>query len=816
MLTSRHIHPIIFWVLGFLFCIAVAVYIRVYPWRVGLSSDVHEKASLLAVYQIKQSFANDLHRQHPAAPPAQVDYMATQQLNELMHRNPQKVMAFIDQTSQQLARETKASSPTYLLESDPFYYYNLSSRIAATGTLSPDIKHSKYLNHLMNSPQGAWQPYTIHPFIGYGVYQILHPFFPHLNLMAATAIVPLIISVLTIMLFALIAYLLRFSLLASLAGAFILSLAPIYLKRSALGWYDTDPYNVFFTLLLGGFMMLGLRALNVRRALYYGIAYGVGLCLYALIWQGWVMMFIVGIGCCVAVLGYGWLTRQSIQWQQACLTFIGSSVITAVISISACFGIGDFFALFSEGIGELGKFTVKGLDIWPNLFIGVGELKRTTLSDFIKALGGPWVFILLLISTVTLLKTRIWRFKPFLTIDTIIIGALLIASCVLSFGAERFILFTLIPIALLITIFIDSLLGPRWVKPALCTVIILLNTFFANSVIASTVSPIFNSTWEKSLVDLKLNTPPSTIVNTWWPPGHFIKAISERGVLFDGATLSEGAMGFWFARALLTSDETKAQGIFRMINTSRNEAVDYLIHQGLPASAAVQLIEQLAPLTTDAIQQKLSPHLKAEQAQQLMTLLRGQTPSSVLLLYNELMDTNLILSFTGNWDISKVETINKNPQLLANVPKRGSKEFIDFVWSIAGGQTKTSPPFELINETASTYEFTNNLTIQKVTLTATIDSPTYGRGQPRSVIYADTTSVKEQNNPGANLNYSIVLYKENDQVKARLMDTSLANSLFVKLYLFDGVGLHYFKPINTFSDLSRRTVIKTFQIKWND
>ena len=72
--------------------------------------------------------------------------------------------------------------------------------------------------------------------------------------------------------------------------------------------------------------------------------------------------------------------------------------------------------------------------------------------------------------------------------------------------------------------------------------------------------------------------------------------------------------------------------------------------------------------------------------------------------------------------------------------------------------------------------------------------------------------IMEQVNPEGNLNYSVVLYQEDGQYTARLMDHAMANSLIMKLYFFDGQGLQYFKPLILSHDLTGRTRIKVFQV----
>ena len=52
------------------------------------------------------------------------------------------------------------------------------------------------------------------------------------------------------------------------------------------------------------------------------------------------------------------------------------------------------------------------------------------------------------------------------------------------------------------------------------------------------LNPIYNDTWNKVFEKIKNETPENSVINTWWSPGHFIKAMSNRRVTFDGATIN--------------------------------------------------------------------------------------------------------------------------------------------------------------------------------------------------------------------------------------------------------------------------------------
>ena len=108
------------------------------------------------------------------------------------------------------------------------------------------------------------------------------------------------------------------------------------------------------------------------------------------------------------------------------------------------------------------------------------------------------------------------------------------------------------------------------------------------------------------------------------------------------------------------------------------------------------------------------------------------------------------------------------------------------------GPPKYSEALALIAQNNKQLIFRENLTIDLNTMEAQIQSPKYGTGQPLSVFYLKDGAITEHKNSEGILNYSVVLYQEDGQYVARLMDRALANSLIMKLYYFDGQGLQLF------------------------
>ncbi len=809
--------PKLLWATVFLIAASIAVYVRLYPLRANIWSPSREQASLLAVYNIRQQLLQDILRQSPGISRDMAERLTQERFNETLHSKANDVRATIEKINNQLTKTSATPQPIYLLESDPFYFYNLTQNIINTGRMAETINASKYFNPLMCAPFGDWQPRSLHPYIGAMVYQLSSFFSPGISLLHAVALTPLIISVLTLIPFLWLCRLLSCGWGASLTAAIIFTLAPIYLKRSAFGWYDTDPYNLFFPLLLLGLITWGLRAHT--RSLITGVLSGLSICLYALIWQGWAFIFFVTLASITTVAVYAQFISKDHLLRNNCLIILSTTLCTALFSIGLAFGFNEFFILIAEALGELHKFTTQGLDLWPNLFIGVGELKRNTAKDFLGDIGG---LIILCLGLGGFIHAAIQSLKnphQEQVKNRLLLASFLGATLLVTIGAQRFSLFTLVPLSVFAALSLQALstrLPPIIYRVALA-ILISLSTTKGAADIAVVITPIYNSTWDAALTAIKTKTPVDSIINTWWPPGHFIKGIANRRVPFDGASLDEGAVGYWISNILLSTDEAHAQGLLRMLNLSGNRAADYLTTVcGLKLSQASALIHAIAPRQVPQARLLLKPFLSPEQINHLLMLTHAGHPHSYLLIYNELVDDNLILKFTGGWSFSKIESLNNTPSPLKQAPKRNSPGYIDFLWDIAGGPSKYSEALPSLGQQGNYLLFDQRLSIDLLTKDAVIESNKFGNGKPLSVVYLENGQIKEHMVNGGKLNYSVVLYQVDGHYTARLMDRSLANSLIIKLFFFDGEGLEFFKPFNQSQDLTGRTKIKTFQVIWND
>lgn len=822
---------ILIWVLAS----GLGIYLRLYTLRNNVSHENAEKATLTVINSIKNSAYKQVEKSNPALSPSEKQLLAKKQFDAILHTQGPKVRETIDRVARQIQdNDPSGKTPFYLPEADSYYYYNLTENIVTTGTISPQIKASKYFNPLMNAPHGYWEPLNLHPYVGFAVYKIANFLSPGISLMQAVSFTPLVMTVLILFVFLTACAILECSAWVSLLSAFYLVCIPVFLRRSMFGWYKNDPANIFFLFIIPVALFYGLKNINDhKKALVAGVLTSFLLALYSLFWQGWVFLASLIGACGFFAFLYNVLLVGKKEQTKNILVFFSVVIGVSFAGVSLIFGPKDFFILFKEGWKALQDFINPQLSLWPDLYIAVGELLRPTTEQWVEMMGGVF-FIGIGVFGLTLRTVRMFRKRDdALNTSTIFLLLFWLAGAKLSFGAQRFATLCLIPFSLAFAVgaqYIFAFVKKHLLKAfpfisnspftqgLILAGVILILTFpplnAAQKKTPEILNKIFNSTWDSALTKIKNATPKDSIVNSWWPPGHFIKAISQRRVTFDGATINQ-PQSYWLANVFLATDERRAAGILRMLNNSGNDATDYLLAQGFSLDKAVKLLKEITAVDTQTAKSILSKTLREEQAQKLLTLTHAKAPASYLLLYNDMAENSLQFSFVGNWDFEKVAQINADPQLAKSVPTRNSPDYVPFLWKLAGGPPRYSPELALISQKQNVLTFEHNIRVDFNAMSSTINSPKFGKGIPASLIYEKDGQFIEQKLPFATLPYSVMIIKNGPVTKCRLAQATLAESILFRLYDYGGAGLKIFEPFIDERDTTERTKILVYKINWD-
>jgi len=831
-IISKH-KTILSYTLIWLITFATGCYFRFYPLKTYASSGSSEKASLLVIGNIRKSVAVAVERNFPNLPPLEKKKIIKEQFDNILRNEKDNVRDTIAKLSRNLDQGASPRRATpYLLASDSYYYYGLTEKILTTGKLSDKIKGSKYFNDLMAAPVGFWEPLNLHPYLGALIHRVRTLFKPDTDVMYSVSFVPIVLSALVIIPFLFICRALSYSRLITLVGALNLLLAPIYLKRSMFAWYDDDSYSLLFPLTIFALMFTAFNHRHSRGKMFlYAVAISLTLSLYALFWHGWVFLAsVLGISGIGIILHHHFLLKRSSE-TPTLIGFFLALVLGSFVGVGIIFGPGDFFVLFQEGLTALKDFMGSALASWPDLYIAVGELRSVGPDFIIEMTGGIIPFCITLIGIVAQMY-RLFKTPEKFSPGFIPAFVLFVFAFKMSLGAQRFTLLCLISsciffvaglhdiVSALTTVLQKSIQRPKPLVIAghLARTMLLALVVFSALAGAQHETPgllnqIYNDTWDEALTQINKETPPDSIINTWWPPGHFIKATAKRRVTFDGATINK-PQAYWLANVFLSQDERTALGLLRMLNNCANDAVDYLTSQGLSLANAVSLLKAIMPLSKSDAEKQLQGFLSPNIAAKLLAMTHQRPPPSYIMLYNELMEGALQLSFVGNWDFRKVEALQKQNEALNTLPRKGSKEYVPFLWQIAGGYPRISDVLGPTFREDSKILFDNGIQVDLETKDVFINSPTFGRGKPSSMFFLAEGQVVEKKFPDANLKFDLLLVPDENSFQALLMDDAIARSLVMRLYYFKGAGLKYFQPFSEVSDLTRRTKILVFKIDW--
>jgi len=821
-----------FWVLA---C-GLGLYLRLYTLRNNIPHAIEEKATMVVVQNIRKSVNLQVEKANPTLSPFEKQQIAKKQFNQILREEKQKVHETINVVSRKMSRDIPASErPVYLLADDSYYYYNLTENIVNTGKLSEKTQGSKYFNALMNAPHGYWEPLRLYPYIGNTVYKIVSLFKHDITLMEGVSYTPLFLTVFIILIFLIGCAILGCNSGISFLGAIFFLCAPIFLRRSMFGWYDDDPPNVFFLFAILTVFFYGLQNLNNRRTSVLCASGCVVLfMLYALFWQGWVFLVsIIGVSVVVMIF-YNHFIRRKTADTGHLIKYSSITIAGTFLGVGLVFGPKEVFTLFREGWVALQDFINPHLSLWPDLYITVGELLAPAPDQWVKMMGGQLFIIIVAIGLVTRAVQLFRKPEDSQNFSTILLLIFAIIGIKLSFSAQRFQILCLIPFAfafpiglqflwdslkrfvlIYIPVIKNSQLGQKLILLFFVVLLTIIPFRMAQNITPEILNKIFNSTWDAALTKIKKETPPNSIVNTWWPPGHFIKGVARRSVTFDGATINK-PQSYWIANALLTTNERTAVGILRMLNTSGNNATDYLLKEGFQLSQTVELIKSIMPLDEARARRVLAEKLKEPQIAKLLALTHDKTPPpSYLLIYNDMAKDSLQFNFVGNWDFKKVEAINNDPRLMSKVPQRGAKDFVPFLWKIAGGAPRYTELFIPIQQKGQTILFENNILIDREAMTCNINSTKYGRGVPKSIFYQDGLQFIEKVLPNATLPISAILVDDRTGPKCMLAEGSLGRSIIMRLYYFGGKGLDLFEPFTDEQDDTGRTRIVVYKINWD-
>ncbi len=611
--------------------------------------------------------------------------------------------------------------------------------------------------------------------------------------------------------------------LAAFMGCLALLLSPVFLQRGCLGWYDTDPYNYLFPILILGFFFGAMR--QPKLLFRFGLGAGFLTGLYSLFWSGWPFIWLLLSAVCV--VSY-FLSRFRMEWgEPLCGKFLLIYIAASLAFLAIAMTPVGFIRSIWDALRILPEYAAHNRSLWPNVFVAVGETKSIDVLKLIYLSGNFAIFILAVTGVVGLLITA-WRSQDrSLRLNWTAWGIITLPLFALALKTERFSLLFSLPLAVWAAYGMEFVMETvsiavrrmrpnagwtQWSRNIAAALVMMIvipaQVIFAHAV-SMKMEPIMNDAWFRSLVTLREKTPEDAVVYSWWPPGHFITSVARRAVFTDGASqhLPET---YWMARLFMAEDEREAYGIMRMLYAGGNAAVEWLRSQGWNLPDSIKLIGELILRDRDDALRILQERGIAE-GNSLLKLTHGEGrpgPAS-LFLYNDMMEKALAVSVMGRWDFDRAAELFHG---------KGKKpvRYLDTLSMISSGFLKYEPESIESRREGGRLFFNNGLEVDlesgQSVITKSGKMPI--AGSPEILFIFDGTELKEIAPPGSRLNISALVFERDGKYVSVLADKSLIRSFFFRLYYLQGAGIDFVKPLFHHYDSETRTRLMAYECLW--
>ena len=343
--------------------------------------------------------------------------------------------------------------------------------------------------------------------------------------------------------------------------------------------------------------------------------------------------------------------------------------------------------------------------------------------------------------------------------------------------------------------------------------------------------PSMNDAWYNSLIEIKEDSAvhDDGIITSWWDFGHWFVSIAERRVTFDGG--NQGNRIHWVGKSLLTGSEEESLAILRMLNCGQEEAFKSLdeFTGDLRGDKVINLLNT-AIMTSKENASLLYAEagLTSEEVAQVLEYTHcDDLIPQYYIASSDMIGKAAVWAHFGSWDFNKAAMFNavrgvdqtEGVDVLVNefeLEESEAKSTFTEINAAENGDRWIAPwPSYRGNPQRCSIEGQDlacgNIRIDPVNYTAEI-AVQGGSIQADKVIrlHAGEYVVTKS---GANTNLGVIVVSSNGRTDAILADTALVESMFTKMYYFNGRGLEHFEQLGNRNSF-RGDVIKTYRVRF--
>ncbi len=761
------------------------------------SLEIVEKAITIQVNNaITQSILQQTIDKYPTASEQQLRSIAGEKIKEaLSSQETKKLINELTEANKQFFKDK--TGQTYLLEPDAYYYLRYAENILARGHPGETLKDGKPFDNLRRAPQGLESELSLLPKAEVYWFKLWHFISPQLTLLKAAFYLPVALGIISIALIFATALKIFKSAKTAFFSSTLFAVHPYFFRQNMAGFTDTP--SLIMPLSLAFFLsILWIIEGKTWQRLIATAGALISLLALKYTWNGWFFTLAVIIAFCIT---FGCYSITSLKKRKFAVT---GTIIA---------GAGIALWLYKQGYFQKALAKLQFVEKIPGLQETVRELARPTFDELIKAIGDT-LFALILMTAIIMLFIKTARrnsnnLELFLFIWLII----------LSLPAIRILRFTflVIPPATIIAGWLMEK-ARNWLaettaslqisskKFASIALLIILPAIVGATMIDTTNMPLppMNSAIAETAEWIKQNTGTEAIINTWWDSGYIWQYAARRPTVLDaGPNLA----AHWMAKALMTSNETYARNIFRMMDCSNKKSYsDYRQRFGIKSTS---VLEKVLSQTKEEAEQTLSEYNSTD----LINLTHCSPKEAYAIVDQNMLDVILTIDATANWntELGMIREITINmteDEAIKYIQETAQLSEEEARQKYYDAQSQTITPPDKTASSVKTCRTKNNTTLECMDYTFEIEDLNT-TGKLHSIDLFEQGKHKEKILSEGKL--ALIVYKDElDTYRAILTSPEYRTSILVRMFAedeFDNFKIAYkaHKP--------KRTI--TWKINWN-
>ncbi len=544
-------------------------------------------------------------------------------------------------------------------------------------------------------------------------------------------------------------------------------LTPALIGVSMAGYCDTDMAVVFFSFLSVYSILIAIkRKMSIKSIPYYVFAIAVNLAFVFVWWYGWIILlfftaFIPGL--LIFLVVEQMLHQRNFKIDFTELKRGKKLIVPLLIIIVVTNIIGHFFNLGNIiATSGLGMSFTQGKLLLVN--ISVAELQQINIftKDGFRAIVnrvglGPVIFTLFILPLVLykLYKREkinppevflfLWASVTFLFITYGVRFSLLFSSAIAVAAGYA--------IGNIPKYFEQRLLKATYFGLVGILVLMFISTAISTGYVASDMGISGN---RYDMLDwINENTDPKALIVTWWDPGHLIAGYTGHRVMADGAHCGPGIGG-----CVPYDHNVRIQDMGRVFSIS-DEA---------EAISILEKYKELTPEQCTEVKELFGDRIPADAC--------GPIPEMYVIASSDLIQKYYWLSYFGTGSGRNYAQV----QMTDYDPDQGVITYSDGAILLAYQDEKWIPLLNLPSQGV------RNAVVRKI-------------------IYFENGQIVEEDY-GTEGTVDGMVWVDPSYQMAFFMDPLTRDSLFTRMFFFNGVGLEHFEPV------FQNPEIKLFKVVW--